>query len=192
MPAQTQANADTKKKRKISFSSPCPSLPLHKAYKGVVGFGVEPGTSPRGGQTQRRSDDFIPELDARAWGEEWEGGMKAERWMQQSPESVLKSSGCEDIPPAGEDDIRTPPPFSSTASPEHAVSATQFTSQRRSHPISAQISRLALAKRQWQRLVLLPKPMHAGYTDGVDRRRHREGDRVREREKKGGMREYGN
>lgn len=56
-------------------------------------------------------------------------------------------------------------------------------------PISAQISQLALAKRQWQRLALLPKPMHAGYTDGADRRRRREreGELESEREKKGGM-----
>lgn len=64
-------------------------------------------------------------------------------------------------------------------------------SQRRSHTISAQISQLALAKRQWQRLLLLPKPMHAGYTDGADRRRHREKERVSER-KRGNEREYGN
>lgn len=58
--------------------------------------GVSPGD---------RSDDFIPELDARAWGDEWEEeggeeGMKAERWMQQSPESVPKSSGYKAPPPS--------------------------------------------------------------------------------------------
>lgn len=58
-------------------SSPRPSLPLHKAYKGVAGFGVEPGTSPRGGQTQR------PMTSYQSWmPERGEGGMKAERWMQ--------------------------------------------------------------------------------------------------------------
>lgn len=40
-------------------------------------------------------------------------------------------------------------------------------------PISARISQLALAKWRWQRLALLPEPMHAGNTDGAHRRRER-------------------
>lgn len=32
-----------------SLSSPYPSFALHKAYKGVVDFGEEPGTSPKAG-----------------------------------------------------------------------------------------------------------------------------------------------
>lgn len=48
--------------------------------------------------------------------------MKVERWMQQSPEPVLKNSGYNplSLPPpsaAGEDDIRTPPPTHTTTSP---------------------------------------------------------------------------
>lgn len=83
------------------LSPPCPSLSLHQAFKWVVGFGEEPGTSQGvggggGGGPRDRYDDFIPELDARAWGGEREGGMKEKRWMQQSP--VLKSSGYEALP----------------------------------------------------------------------------------------------
>lgn len=72
-----------------------------------MGFGEEPGASQGvgvgglvgGGGPKDRYDDFIPELDARAWGGEREGGMKRKkkkRWMQQSP--LLKSSGYEALP----------------------------------------------------------------------------------------------
>lgn len=54
------------------------------------------GVGGWGGGPRDRYDDFIPELDARAWGGEREGGMKEKRWMQQSP--VLKSSGYEALP----------------------------------------------------------------------------------------------
>lgn len=51
--------------------------------------------------------------------------------------------------------------------------ATYFTSQHLLHPIPAWISQLALAK--WQRLCdAAGAKMHAGYTDGVDRRRSRQ------------------
>lgn len=62
------------------------SLELARGW-GVGGVGRGP---------RDRYDDFIPELDARAWGGEREGGMKEKRWMQQSP--VLKSSGYEALP----------------------------------------------------------------------------------------------
>lgn len=54
----------------------------------------------RGGVRPRdRADDFIPELDARAWGDELEGGMKAERWMQQSPSLCWKAQNTKRPPP---------------------------------------------------------------------------------------------
>lgn len=66
--------------------SPCPSLPLHTACKGVVGFGEEPGTNPRGdwrGPTQTALRWLHTRAGCqsvgRSRGDEREGGMWAER-----------------------------------------------------------------------------------------------------------------
>lgn len=74
-------------------------------------------------------------------------------------------------------DSTTPPCGLSIQSQTHRtmrgmVTVTYFTSQHLSHSIPAWITQLALAKRQ--RLCIAARAkIHAGYTDGADRRRSR-------------------